>query len=182
MKRVKIMMTLLIPALLFSACNGADRSSTASDPSALQSMLTEQIPDDFGFTYIHNFIEVDTFNSTIKNTYYFSEGDPDAITDFSFSHEQLEKIYEAFIQYDIQDLPEEIDPDKGFMSIPPSYYELLYISDGETKNISCRTGADIDQEGISEDNNNFVKFMAEVWNYVYESDAYQRLPSGPETE
>lgn len=172
MKRAKIIMILLLSALLFSACNGGGKSSKSE----------EEIPDDFGFVCTYNFTEIDTFNSTIKNTFSFNEGDPDAVTDFSFSDEQLQKIYEAFIKYDIQDLPEEIDPDKGYMSIPPSHYELLYVSDGETKNISCNTGAYIDQKGISKNNNKFLKFMEEVWNYVYESDAYERLPAGPGIE
>ncbi|WP_313132054.1 hypothetical protein [Anaerocolumna sp.] len=169
MKRAKVLMLLLISALLFSACNGGKQSA-------------KEIPDDFGFVYTHNFTEVDTFNSTIKNRFQFDEGDPNAITDFNFSDEQLQKIYEAFIKYDLHDLPEEIDPDKGYMAIPPSYYEFQYVSDGETKSISCSTGAHIDQKGISKANNKFVKFMTEVWEYVHESDAYERLPSGPQVE
>ncbi len=93
MKRAKVLMLLLIFSLLFSACNSRKQS-------------TEEIPDDFEFVYTHNFTEVDTFNSTIKNRFHFDEGDPNAITDFTFSDEQLQKIYEAFIKYDIQDLPD----------------------------------------------------------------------------
>lgn len=178
MKRIKVMIFLLILAIFFSVYFIADRQSSDSDSNS----LTAEMPDDFGFILTHSFIEVDTFNSTLKNTYAFDKGVPDAITDFAFSHEEMEKIYKAFVKYGIQDLPEEIDPDKGYMSIPPSFYKLLYISNGETKNISCETGARIDQKGISKDNNKFLKFIEEVWNYVYVSDAYKGLPSGPGME
>lgn len=171
MKRAKVIMILLISALLFSACNGGGKSAKSA----------EKMPDDFGFVCTYNFIEVDTFNSTIKNTFSFDAGDPDSVTDFSFSDEHLQEIYEAFIKYDIQNLPEEIDPDKGYMAIPPSHYELLYTTDGETKNISCGTGAYIDQKGISKNNNKFLKFMEVVWNCVDETD-YEPLPAGPGIE
>ncbi len=68
------------------------------------------------------------------------------------------------------------------MSIPPSHYELLYVSDSETKNISCNKGSYINQKGISKNNKKFLMFMEEVLNYVYESDAYERLPADPGIE
>lgn len=141
-----------------------------------------QMPDDFAFVFEFDFIEVDTSDGTIKNTFYFNEGDTSAVTDFQFTDAQMQIIYAAFVEYRVYDLPEEIDPDKECMSIPPSYYALDYTVEGQTGHITCATGATADQPGISKMNNRFVKFMTVVWDCVYPSDALAYLPAGPYIE
>lgn len=144
--------------------------------------VPEQMPDDFNFVFTVNFTEADTYNGTLKNTYYYDEGDENAAVEFALTDAQMQEIYDAFRQYKVASLPEEIDPDKEYMSIPPSWYEFSYTCNGEEGSVSCHTGAAADQVGISRQNNDFVKFVDAIVPYLYDTEAFERLPDGPYME
>lgn len=173
---MKIRVLLCICMLLY-ALGGCTAGSPASSQTQLQ-----PVPEDFNFVFVADFMEVDTCKGTIKNTYWHEEGNSDAIADFAFSAHEMQMIYNAFLQYDIARMPQEIDRGKDYMAIPPSYYEITYTLNGETKTVSCGVGAVVDQAGISKDNNNFMKFVTVVQSYVQDSKAYAGLPEGPYLE
>lgn len=177
---------ILLLVMLFCSCGAgqAGASSLAESSSTTGSGPTAagEMPADFGFVLVCDFLEVDTFSGTIKNTYADSEGYPGAVADFSFTETQMQEIYEAFVLYDIQQLPEEIDPDKEYMTIPPTFYQLSYKVSGTSQTVACATGAGPDQAGISKENNRFVKFMRVVSSHIYSSEAYRSLPEFPRIE
>ena len=146
--------------------------------------VVADMPGDFNFkidfgTFGKN--NIDTYNNTFKKDLIYSGTET---IDFEIPAEKMLEIYEAFLEYEISDLPEDInaDAESSFgdtvvQTTPYNAYSLTYTCNEETRTIVCNDGGPWDAElGAPDSRNRLVAFVAFVVEWIYSTNDYKEMP------
>ena len=116
---------------------------------------------------------IDTYNNTFTKDMIPNGTE---IIDFNIPDDKMKEFYEAFLEYEIYDLPEDISIEP---SVSPAYtYILTYTYNKQTKTIIYNNvyfGVGMNT-GSSEKHDQFVKFANKIRDYVYNTEEYLNMP------
>lgn len=170
-----ILFVLFSIFFIFNSCNNVDE---------IIPKVEADMPDDFNFkinfgTYGKNCI--DTYNSTFTKDLVAAGTET---IDFVIPTDEMRKIYEAFIEYKIHELPDDINSEieiimgKDYTEWEPAAnYILTYTYNNVKRTISCNDGGPwYADSGPPETRNNLVKFVEIVSEYIYNTEEYQKMP------
>jgi len=154
------------------------------DPSHIKWPDKPAVPSDFNFSISYGYLEaknrIDTYNGTFTKDLIM---DGTKTVNFTIPSAEMEKIYTAFKEYRISELPEDINSNViiGSLSVirEPEYrYSLTYTCNNETKSVVCNDGGPWDAyKGAPDTRNRLVNFVNTVCDYIYNTDIYKNMPS-----
>jgi hypothetical protein len=96
---------------------------------------------------------------------------------FVMPTEYKERIYQMFLQYDIESFPEDLcnyEADNGLGINPSSITKFTYTLNGKTKTIKYDDAFGYQNE--PENLKTFKCFTEEIIAYIYNTDAYKNMP------
>jgi len=161
MKTIKIiLLTIIIFIILlsFAACSDNNKANL------------EKNFDNFKFTL--NFGCDDGINCIdIYNNKFTKDLIPGTETiDFIIPEDKMREIYEAFLEYDIAGLPDDVS---GVDSMRPKYtYVLKYTWGNETRTIICDA---VNTYKAADTHLRLAKFADMITEYIYSTDEYQNM-------
>lgn len=160
MRKILPALCVLIFLLAFPAACSAGKSSKAEG-------------FDFSVKWgVGGFNEVNTYEDTLTKDLV---RDGTKTVDFQIPDEDFIMLYEAFIENEIYDLPEEL-------SLPNRHGEpavkliLTFTHDGMTKNIVWENALLVMDGTLPESHQRLLRFFEVVLKYVINTDAYKDLP------
>ena len=113
---------------------------------------------------------VDTYNGTFtKDLIPGTETIP-----FVIPEDKMREFYETFLQYNIQDLPDDIS---GEDRVTPAFtYVLAYTYGKNKKTVICQNVDSIRYSGAENTQKNFVAFADMIRDYIFNTDEYKNMP------
>jgi hypothetical protein len=142
----------------------------------------DEMPADFGFriefgTYGRNCI--DTYSNTFTKD--LVEAGSETI-DFVIPYNVIRNIYEAFLEYRISELPDDINAEieiiegKTYSNVEPyREYVLNYICDGKTRTIVYNEGESWPVEDAPDTRDRLMGFVEYISNYIYSTEEYGKM-------
>ncbi|MCL2678473.1 MAG: hypothetical protein FWE85_05415 [Clostridiales bacterium] len=160
--------TLLLLLSLLAGCNG--------------SKVPDTMPDDFAFKIdfgLGGKNSLDTYENTFTKD-LLSAGT--ATISFVIPAEKMLEIYDAFLEFEIHQLPEDINAaaelgDTIETFIHKNDYSLTYTLKGKTRTVVCNDEGPWDhKKGPPASYKNLVDFIEFITEYIYSTDDYQNMP------
>ena len=143
-----------------------------------------EMPNDFSFSIdfgTYGKCNIDTYNNTLTKDLVSAGSET---IDFIIPEEVMKEIYEAFIEYRIFELPDDInatvdkiDGASYKMQTPSEKYSILYTCNNEVRTVVCEDGGPwLAETGPPESRNRLVAFVGFVTEYIYNTTDYQNMP------
>ncbi len=163
MKKILISIFLLVFSLSLFGC---DTNMTS---------LPKEIPDDFSFTLTFGFDGYyDSKTGILKNGYNY-DLDCECATTLHFSEEELEEIYEIFLEGSIDRWKEELTV--GDDLVRPSYtIRITFTSNNQTFNIKIHGASYISLDEWKNSVKLGKAYYKIVDEYIIASDEFKSLP------
>lgn len=159
----RIVITLLCIALFASLVSCANNSKHPN------------MPDDFNFSLrfgVGGKNKLDTYEDTFTNDLVL---DGLETIDFVVPEEEKQRFYEALLQYGVDQMPNDLGVDNYYVT-PANQLTFTYTCNGSTKSIVWAIGAWEEKDSLPEQNNQFLRFVKFIREYIYETDQYKNMP------
>lgn len=131
-------------------------------------------PDDFNFSLcfgVDGKNKLDTYKETFTKDLVI---DGTETIDFAIPKEEKQRIYEALLQYGIDQMPDDLSVDDYYLT-PANHLIFTYTCQNRTKEIVWSNGYWSEDDSLPEQNNRFLRFVKIICEYIQETDQYKNM-------
>jgi hypothetical protein len=147
-------------------------------------IISETMPGDFNFSVdfgIYGRNNIDTYDNKFTKDLVT---DGTETIDFIIPEDKMREIYDAFIEYKIYELPEDINAKvpRAFIGDirmhvhPADAYAVTYTCNGITGTVRSDGGGPWEAEGPPDTHKRLADFIKIISDYIYSTEEYENMP------
>ena len=163
MKKIALIFTFIMLLPCFSACG----SKT----------LPKERPDDFSFSLVWGAYGTSSYDSRTGKLVKTTDAThpEDYVTYLHLSDETLDYFYDLLLDLDIDDFPEEYDPDPHTMCEPPSALSITVRASGKTKTVKVDDMA-VSPLALIGKSKRYIETCSAIRNFLIRAEEWTSLP------